>query len=154
MSLKRNDWKVLKIFTVAVIAAIFSASLSKAVAVQAQALSELTIEERLAKVRERLKQTAEQSDRESDPVLFLQNSLETEQDKAIQAQWSNYWKNWNDWRDWNDVNQTPSSDADQPGSDVNQPPSSDADQPGNNWSDWSDPNWNNWSDWSDWNNRY
>ncbi len=98
MSLKVNDWKVLKIFTVAAMTAIFSASLSKAVSVQAQALSEPTIEERLTKVRERLKQTGEQIERESNTLSSAaQNILETEKDKKIQAQWPNSWNDWNNW---------------------------------------------------------
>ena len=133
MNSKRNDWKVLKIFTLAVIAAIFSASLSKAVVVQASAMSERTIEQRLAKVRESLKQIEEQSERESDTISSLQISLETEKNKTLQAQWPNYWNNWSDWSDWNKHN-----------------------VPWNNWSNWNNYNvpWNNWSDWSDWNNQY
>ena len=75
MSSKRNDWKVLKIFTVAVIAAIFGASLSKLPSAQAKAVSESTIEERLTKVREKLKQTGKQSQCEPDTLSALQNSL-------------------------------------------------------------------------------
>ena len=124
MSSKLNDWKVLKIFTVSVTAAIFSAILSQAISVQASAMSELTIEERLAKVREQLQYTVEQSDYKSDSLSSRENSLETEENRTLKAQWPNYWSDWSN---------GPWSNG-----------------PWSDWSDWSDQPWNNWSDWSDW----
>lgn len=112
MSSKHNEWKSLKLFTVAAVTTVVIASLSKVAPVQAQAISEPTIKERLTKVRERLKQQGEQIRRESDTLSSLQNSLETEKDKILQAQWSNWnnwgngpWNNWNNWTNrWNKWN--------------------------------------------------
>ena len=122
MSSKRNDWKVLKIFTVAVIAAIFGASLSKLPSAQAKAVSESTIEERLTKVREKLKQTGKQSQCEPGTLSALQNSLVADKNQTLQAQWPNYWSNWSNapWYDWRDA-------------------------PWSNWSNWRDTPWYNWS---------
>ena len=124
MNSKCGDWKVLQLFKIAVIMVIFGASLSKVFAAQAQASSEPTIEERLAKVRELLKPTGGRIGRESDTKSSRQHSLETEQDKTIQAQqWPNYWNDWNNWSNWSDTRW-------------------------NDWSNyWNDTPWNNWSNW-------
>ena len=65
MSSQNNYWKVFKLFTLAAVAAAFSSSLSQAIAARDRAISELTIEERLTKVREVLEQRKQQSSRES-----------------------------------------------------------------------------------------
>ncbi len=118
MNSKRNEWKVLELFVVAAIATLFTSTVSQATLVKAQERAEPTIENRLARVRERFKQIR----RESNSSLSLQNTLKTEKDKTIQAQWPNYW---NDWSNWSDV-------------------------PWSDWSNWSDVPWSDWSDgWSD-----
>ncbi len=118
MNSKRNEWKVLELFVVAAIATLFTYTVSQATLVKAQERAEPTIENRLAKVRERFKQIR----RESDTLSSRQNSLETEKDKTIQAQWPNYWNDWSNWSDapWSDWSDAP-------------------------WSDWSDAPWSDWS---------
>ena len=116
---KNNYWKTARLFMLAVVAAAFSSSLSQAIAVQAQAISEATIEERLTIVREKLKQRELQIASESDTRSSPQEKPETEEKKLFLSQWGNYWPNWpkywNDWNDWN------------------------------NWQDWN--NWRNWGNW-------
>ena len=124
MNSKRNEWKVLELFIVAAIAALFTSTLSQATVVKDREIVEPTIENRLAKVRERLKQNEEQIRRESDSLSSLQNSLKTDKDKTIQAQWPNYWNDWNNWRN----------------------------GPWSDWSNWRNGPWNDWSDWSNWRN--
>ena len=112
MNPKHNEWKILQLFKVAAIAAIFTSAMSQATVVKAQEIVEPTIEYRLAKVRERLKQI----EQESDNLSSQQNSFETEADHIIKAQWPNYWNDWsnwsNGWSDWQDF-------------------------PWNNWANWS-----------------
>ena len=98
MNSKRNQWKILELFKVTTIAAIFTSTLSQATLIKAQEIVEPTIENRLTKVRERLKQIRY----ESETLSSIQNSLETEKDKTIQAQWPNYWNDWSNWSDWSD----------------------------------------------------
>ena len=78
MKTKHNEWKVLQLFTAAIIAGIIRYALLNAPAsVKAASISELTIEERLTKVREYLKHRSEQntdpSNRETDigPVKLV-----------------------------------------------------------------------------------
>ncbi len=119
MNIKNNYWKVAKLFTLAVVAAAFSSSLSQAIAVEAQAISELTIEERLTIVREKLKQREQQIPSDSYTRSPPQEKPETEENKLLLSQWGNYWPNWpNQWNDWNNWS---------------------------NWNKWQD--WNNWSNW-------
>ena len=117
METKRNDWKVLKLFTVAAVAAILSSGLSKAALVQTQAISAPTIEERLAKVREQLKHRGEPISSESNIGAPPQDNPATEKKETLLSQWPNWpnWANWSNWSNWG------------------------------NWSDW--PNWPNWANW-------
>ena len=105
MKTKHNDWKVLQLFTAAVIAGIVSSALLNATAsVQATIISELTIEERLARVRENLKQRGEEL---TDPSYILsssQENSETEDRDTVLGQW---WPNWSKWSKWNDWNNWP-----------------------------------------------
>ena len=128
MSLKCNDWKVWKLFVVATVTAAIAASISSAESAEAKAVTEHTIEERLARIREQVKQNQDQQ-------LKHQSDLSPIQNKTIQAQWP-----WNDWFNWADG---PWNNG--PWSDWNNGP----------WSDWSDRPWSNWSDWSDrWSNYW
>ncbi|MDJ0532130.1 MAG: hypothetical protein QNJ70_06475 [Xenococcaceae cyanobacterium MO_207.B15] len=125
MNSKRNEWKVLQLFVVAAIANLFTYTVSQATLVKAQKIAEPTIENRLAKVRERFKQIR----RESGTLSSWQNSLETEKDKTIQAQqWPNYWNDWSNWSNWSNA-------------------------PWSNWSNapWSNAPWSN-APWSNWGN--
>jgi hypothetical protein len=127
MSSKHDDWKVWKLFTVAAVAAVVMASLSKAASVEAQAMTEPTIDERIAKIREELKQRNEQIKREFDLLPSFKDNQEPSKDKTLQAQWNNWnnwgdgpWNNWNDWKDqpWNNWCNEPWCDwNDKPGSD-------------------------------------
>ncbi len=108
METKHNDWKVLQLFTAAVIAGIVSSALLNAVAsVQAATISKLTIEERLAMVREQLKQRGEKLTNPSYPLSLSQENLETEDRDTVLGQWSkgnNCWSNWRKgarWSNWN-----------------------------------------------------
>ncbi len=127
MSSKHDDWKVWKLFTVAAVAAVVMASLSKAASVEAQAMTEPTIDERIAKIREGLKQRNEQIKREFDLLPSLKDKQEPSKDTTLQAQWNN-WNNWGD--DWSNG-------------------------PWSNWSNGPWSNWSNgpWSNWSNWNNQ-
>ena len=118
MGTKHNDWKVLRLFTAVVIAGIVSSALLNAAAsVQATTISELTIEERLARVRENLKQRGEELTDPSHPLSSLQENLETEDRDTVLGQWLNWpdWLDWVNWRKWN------------------------------KWGNW--PNWINWFNW-------
>ena len=126
MNLKLNKWKALSHFKIAVIAALFTSTLSQITSVEARETTEPNIKNRLEKVRGKLKQIKHKSD-----TLFpLENSIQKRKDKIIQAQyWSDGWNDWSNWSDgWNDW-----SDGWNDWSD--------------GWSDWSD-GWNDWSNWS------
>ncbi len=88
MNPKHNSWKVLKLFTIAVTAAVLSAGLSKVAA-------EETIGERLAKVREQLKKAGQQMNSES----YLQDDLENKEKETLLSQWPN-WANFGNWPNW------------------------------------------------------
>ncbi|MBD2361261.1 hypothetical protein H6G36_08720 [Anabaena minutissima FACHB-250] len=60
METKHDEWKVLQLFTVLVVAIIFSSALSNSAVVEAAGISELTIEERLVKVRKHIQQRSEE----------------------------------------------------------------------------------------------
>ncbi len=112
MNSKHNESNILSLLTVIAIATLFASTLSQVRLIEAKEILEPTIDNRLAKVREQLKQI----NRESDNLLSLPSNLVPEQDKTIQAQywynyqpwsnWSNYqpWSNWSDWSDWNNWN--------------------------------------------------
>ncbi len=87
METKHNDWKVLQLFTAAVIAGIVSSALLNAAApVQAATISKLTIEERLAMVREQLKQRGEELTDPSHPLSSSQENPETEDRDTVLGQ--------------------------------------------------------------------
>lgn len=118
MKTKHNDWNILPLFTAAVIAGIISSALLNAAAsVQATTISELTIEERLARVRENLKQRGGELTEPSHPLSSSQENLETEDRDTILGQWGN-WGNWVNWGNWNKWNK---------------------------WGNWG--NWGNWLNW-------
>lgn len=111
MNSNHNEWKVWALFTLAAIAAIFTATLSRATSAKTQEILEPTIENRIAKIRERIKQNEEKISHKSGTHPSLQNSLKTKKDKAIiaQSQWPNYWNDWSNWgnRPWGDWSNRP-----------------------------------------------
>ena len=109
MEAKHKDWKVLQLFTLAVVAAIVSSTLSNAALVQAAPISEPTIEERLAAVREYLKRRGEENTDQSHTVSSAQDNPEADSKDNQLSQWNDWpnWGNWNDWRDWRDWNNWP-----------------------------------------------
>jgi hypothetical protein len=85
MSQKRNPWKIFTAFATlvtAVVAAVFSSSSSKAIAAQNQLLSNQTMEERIAKLREQLQQKTEPIS-EKYNAASAPESLETEEDERL-----------------------------------------------------------------------
>ncbi len=96
METKHNDWKVLQLFTLAVIATIINSALFNIANVQAATISKPTVEERLATVREYLKQRGEILTNPSNSLFSLQENPQTENSDAVLSQW-NKWSKWSDW---------------------------------------------------------
>lgn len=109
MEIKHNKCKLLELFTVVVVAAVISSVFSKATVVEASSISELTIEDRLTRVREQLKHRSQLFTNESPVVPSSQASQETEEMKSLLSQqqwvnWPNWWNNWKNWSNWNNWN--------------------------------------------------
>jgi hypothetical protein len=100
MDTKHNDWKVLQLFTTAVVAAIVSSALSNATLVQAATTSEPTTEERLVRVREYLKQREGELRYPSHTVFSPQDNPKTGNSDTVLGQWSD----WSDWPNWPNSN--------------------------------------------------
>lgn len=127
-------WKASKLLVLATILAIFGSGLSQAIEVQKRATSKSTIEERLTKIREVLKQRDKYIASKTEQKNSLPKKPEMEKNKLLLIQWNNYWSDWsNNWSDIYDQN--------------------DSDNWNNYWSDSNNQDdWNNWSDWDNWDN--
>ncbi|OCQ99044.1 hypothetical protein BCD64_23715 [Nostoc sp. MBR 210] len=77
MKIKHDEWKVLQLFTATVVATVMSSALSNFALVNAVTISESTIEERLAKVREHIKQTGETLNHTSETLLSQTDNHDT-----------------------------------------------------------------------------
>ena len=102
MEPKHNDWKVLQLFTLAVIATIPDSALLNIASLQAATISKPTIEERLATVREYLKQRGEILTDPSNSLSLPQENPQTENSNAVLGQWNDWndWSKWSKWSDW------------------------------------------------------
>ncbi|MEA5563886.1 hypothetical protein [Anabaena sp. UHCC 0399] len=76
MKTKHYKFKVLPLFTVSVVAMIFSSVLSNSAVVEAASISELTIEERLVRVRKHIQQGGEELIDSYCPVSSQQDDLD------------------------------------------------------------------------------
>ena len=86
MKSKTNFWKGLKLFTLAVTAAVISSSLSKITSVQARELSGQTIEERLENLSKELKNRSPKNTSD----YSLQADSVPEKTRSFISQFSNY----------------------------------------------------------------
>ncbi|UKO99142.1 hypothetical protein [Nostoc sp. UHCC 0870] len=80
METKQDEWKVLQLFTVSVVAIIFSSALSNSALVKAASVSELTIEERLVKVRKHIQQRGDELIDSYCTVSSRQDDLEVKEE--------------------------------------------------------------------------
>ena len=96
MNKKYNPLRIVAAFTAAVIAAIFSSGSSKALSAETKVISEPSIEDRLAQVRERIKNLERANITESDAMLFQDNILEANRNQVAKKP-KPPWGNWNDW---------------------------------------------------------
>ncbi len=131
MKLKRNNWKVLQLLTLAVAATVCSSALSDELFVQDKTISEQTIEERLKTVRKYLKLNNKVIKNQYHINFSSGQSSEDLDHEALVSQWpwsdwNNAWNNWNDaWNNWD-----------------------------NAWNNW-DNAWNNWNNfWNDWGDEW
>lgn len=90
MKTKHDEWKVLQLFTATVVATVITSALSNFALVNAVTISESTIEERLAKVREHIKQTEETLNHKDNHDVPAKNSLCKPKSKL--SQWGKWAK--------------------------------------------------------------
>lgn len=83
MATKHDEWKVLQLFTATVVAAVISSALSNFALVKTATISELTIEKRLAKVREYIKQRGEIPNYSSHTVLSQQDNPDAQEKDTL-----------------------------------------------------------------------
>ncbi|NDJ21700.1 hypothetical protein GS682_08625 [Nostoc sp. B(2019)] len=83
MKTKSNNWKLLQLFTVVVVAAIVSSALHHADRFEDATISELTIEKRLAKVREYIKQRGEAPNYSSHTVSSPQDNPDAQEKDTL-----------------------------------------------------------------------
>ena len=96
MNTKYNPLRIVTAFIATVISAIFSLGSSKALSAETKVISEPTIEERLAQVREQIKNLERANIKESDAMLFQDNILEANRLQAAEKL-QTPWDNWTDW---------------------------------------------------------
>ena len=94
MKIKHNNWKIITAFIATIVAALFPSESSTALSVENKVLSGLTIEERLAKVREQIQQNENQIPSNSDKLSSSSLSSESKESYLISQ--------WDDWSDWCD----------------------------------------------------
>lgn len=97
MNIKPNPLKILTAFVAALIATLFGFSSSKALA-NTKASPSPTIEERLTKVREALKNEEREMLSQSDTVSPVEQNLDFEEEQI--SQWGNWGNGWNNWGNW------------------------------------------------------
>ena len=95
MSIKLNPWKMITASIATIIAAVFSSGSSKALSVENKAISGLTVEERIAKVREQLQQNEHRITNKSDTLFPSHPDSEAKEVHVSQ------WNNWSDWCKYN-----------------------------------------------------
>lgn len=98
MTIKRNNWKVLPLFTAAIMAAVYSFELSQAMSEKPSsigAVSQLTIDERITRITEKIKAQLKE-DHQSKKVQFhVNNNLSNPRSHNFQN-----WPNWSNWPNW------------------------------------------------------
>ena len=108
MTSRHNLWKALTAVIATFLAFFFNSVPSKALTNQAKALSEQTIEERVARIREELRSRGKKITITPDITSPKPNTLvaEANDPNPPAPPWNkwNDWNNWNDWANWNNWN--------------------------------------------------